>query len=225
MLRVFISEGLSADYIWRLTPPDMRNTRSIMRPWNYIQAAIGREVDRMVFEETGIRRVPPPRPRRTSNNSDNNNDDDNDEDDSSESDDVSSEDAVRTPADLTVRELQEIARITQNRSREVQATIIDHTGQEQVQRDRWRQTRQDWARELRDAYAVDTGTDMPPTNNPVVMLRILWRSQNVQNEDETVDEYVARANWNAWNMFARQAQVFLRELEAELEAIEALEEL
>ncbi|KIY02315.1 uncharacterized protein Z520_02453 [Fonsecaea multimorphosa CBS 102226] len=41
MLRVFMSEGLSADHIWRLTPQDMRNTRSITRPWNYIQAVVG----------------------------------------------------------------------------------------------------------------------------------------------------------------------------------------
>ncbi|KIW63381.1 hypothetical protein PV04_10230 [Phialophora macrospora] len=57
MLRIFLSERWDARRIWDLLPPNMRNNSS-SRPWNYLQAAMGREVDTMMQEDTGVRRVP-----------------------------------------------------------------------------------------------------------------------------------------------------------------------
>ncbi|EXJ54220.1 hypothetical protein A1O7_09557 [Cladophialophora yegresii CBS 114405] len=57
MLRIFLSEQWDARRIWDMLPQNMRNNSS-NRPWNYLQAAMGREVDTMMQEETGVRRVP-----------------------------------------------------------------------------------------------------------------------------------------------------------------------
>jgi hypothetical protein len=57
MLRIFLSERWDARRIWDLLPDNMRNNSS-NRPWNYLQAAMGREVDTMMQEDTGIRRIP-----------------------------------------------------------------------------------------------------------------------------------------------------------------------
>ncbi|ETI26774.1 hypothetical protein G647_10219 [Cladophialophora carrionii CBS 160.54] len=57
MLRIFLSEQWDARRIWEMLPPNMRNN-STNRPWNYLQAAMGREVDTMMQEDTGVRRVP-----------------------------------------------------------------------------------------------------------------------------------------------------------------------
>jgi len=58
MLRVFESEGWEAEKIWSALPEDCRHDTSKVRPWNYLQQAMGRETDKMVHEETGQRRVP-----------------------------------------------------------------------------------------------------------------------------------------------------------------------
>lgn len=61
MMRVFLAEEWHAERIWNALPQDVRHHTTRARPWNYIQQAIGREIDRMFFEVTGCRRVPVPR--------------------------------------------------------------------------------------------------------------------------------------------------------------------
>ncbi|EXJ76925.1 hypothetical protein A1O3_10082 [Capronia epimyces CBS 606.96] len=58
LLRIFIAEGWTAEQIWQELPEDYRHNEATTRPWNYIQAAFGRETDQMTKEETGQKRVP-----------------------------------------------------------------------------------------------------------------------------------------------------------------------
>ncbi|KIW77290.1 hypothetical protein Z517_09736 [Fonsecaea pedrosoi CBS 271.37] len=177
----------------------------------------------MAFEETGVRRVPPRRERRNAENDS----EENEQDahgalgtgaSAATSTSASHHQTILAESDLTTRQLQEITRITQARGRELQQAILaHHVGDEDAQMRRWRQRRQDWGTQISDAYTSDTGERMT-TANPVQMLRLLWRCQNRQLQDQTLEDYQARANWEAWNMFARQSQVFVRELEAELAA-------
>lgn len=55
-LRIFIAEGWTGKQIWDATPPPARNHAQI-RPWNYVQQAMGREADKIQEEISGMKRV------------------------------------------------------------------------------------------------------------------------------------------------------------------------
>ncbi|RMZ85322.1 hypothetical protein DV736_g6585, partial [Chaetothyriales sp. CBS 134916] len=50
-LRVFGCEQWGAKEIWQLLPQDYRLESAAQRPWNYLQAAMGRELDKVAAEE------------------------------------------------------------------------------------------------------------------------------------------------------------------------------
>ncbi|RMZ81271.1 hypothetical protein DV737_g2618, partial [Chaetothyriales sp. CBS 132003] len=50
-LRVFGCEQWGAKDIWQLLPRDYRLESAAQRPWNYLQAAMGRELDKVAAEE------------------------------------------------------------------------------------------------------------------------------------------------------------------------------
>ncbi|OAP55869.1 hypothetical protein AYL99_10021 [Fonsecaea erecta] len=228
MLRVFLAEGWPADRIWRLMPEDMRNTKSAARPWNYIQAAMGREIDRMAFEDTGVHRVPPKR-ERTSKDNDSGEDQSDAEavpeatESTTPSPSAQGGQPVLTAADLTFPHLQEIARITHAETMEVREIIRSYGPRGETAFLEWRQMRRDWARRIRHAYATDTGLEMA-TNNPVQMLGLLWRSQNPARQGESAEAYRARANLHIWGMWTRESQRFLKELKSKLAGLEGKEE-
>lgn len=58
LLRVFIAEGWTAEQVWQALPASYRHNEASTRPWNYLQAAFGRETDQMTREETGRKRIP-----------------------------------------------------------------------------------------------------------------------------------------------------------------------
>ncbi|EXJ81820.1 hypothetical protein A1O1_07885 [Capronia coronata CBS 617.96] len=76
MLRIFMAESWTAEGIWQALPAGYRHAEANTRPWNYIQAAFGREVDQMTREETGKKRVP--QKRKADNDSDDDEKKDND---------------------------------------------------------------------------------------------------------------------------------------------------
>lgn len=58
-LRIFHAEGWTAEQIWNYLPENARNNSTARgRPWNYIQAAIGREADKMNEEAGNGKRIP-----------------------------------------------------------------------------------------------------------------------------------------------------------------------
>ncbi len=52
-LRLFEAEGWKAKRIWDALPPDGRNEGAGIRPWNYLQARVGREKKALYEEQTG----------------------------------------------------------------------------------------------------------------------------------------------------------------------------
>ncbi|RMD44755.1 hypothetical protein DV735_g294, partial [Chaetothyriales sp. CBS 134920] len=62
-LRLFGCEQWGAKEIWELLPRDYRLESAAQRPWNYLQAAMGRELDKVAAEE-GTPRVKKPDPKR-----------------------------------------------------------------------------------------------------------------------------------------------------------------
>lgn len=62
-LRLFIAEGWTGEKIYRQLPPDAANHGAATRKWNFLQQAMGREVDRMQEEDGQAKRVPQKRKR------------------------------------------------------------------------------------------------------------------------------------------------------------------
>ncbi|KAJ9004706.1 hypothetical protein HRR94_000406 [Exophiala dermatitidis] len=63
LLRIFLSEGWTGGRIWEALPADARLDAAMTRPWNYIQAACGRE-NRKMQDEDGIPPTPVQRRQR-----------------------------------------------------------------------------------------------------------------------------------------------------------------
>lgn len=62
-LRLFIAEGWTGERIYRQLPLDAANHGAATRKWNFLQQAMGREVDRMQEEDGQAKRVPQKRKR------------------------------------------------------------------------------------------------------------------------------------------------------------------
>ncbi|KAK5304745.1 hypothetical protein LTR99_003810 [Exophiala xenobiotica] len=65
-LRLFEAEGWKAKRIWDALPPDGRNQGAGIRPWNYLQARVGREKKALYEEQTGRKWEPKPKSATTS---------------------------------------------------------------------------------------------------------------------------------------------------------------
>lgn len=57
VLRIFMAEGWTAEQIWRALPEPAR-CHAPIRPWNYLQQAMGREADKIHAEAGNGKRIP-----------------------------------------------------------------------------------------------------------------------------------------------------------------------
>ena len=60
-IRLLMAEGITPQQLWFNLPECARHKSHKLRPWNYLQHVYARETDRMVYEQTGVKRVPLPR--------------------------------------------------------------------------------------------------------------------------------------------------------------------
>ncbi|KAJ9605547.1 hypothetical protein H2200_010204 [Cladophialophora chaetospira] len=222
MLRIFISERWDARRIWELLPPNARNN-AVNRPWNYIQAAMGREIDLMTQEETGVRRVPPkkksPAPTaeegRKALDQELNEVDDNDlaresiaSDDNHPANDPYNRMDVKWANRLDVPQLIEMTR--QYRELGVNAELARilvtyNAGGERDAERAWRRRHNAWARRFLGDFELRFGEPLE-SREPIEMIRQLFMRLNARMLGETHDNYNDRVNWNVWSHYAGVVQ-------------------
>ncbi|EXJ70839.1 uncharacterized protein A1O5_05830 [Cladophialophora psammophila CBS 110553] len=236
MLRVYMAEGWTAERMWNHLPHDFRRNQGAQRPWNYIQAAMGREVDKMFEEETGRKRVPIPRPRVPSVAAENPSEDDDDpsegEEDQSEDEENPNEDEsgtetnppprpLKTHADLTLDQLKKIAYIADHKVNEIEQRIIALKPEAtQEYRSIWKKAQDEWYQAQMDAYKRDTGRDLRHSRKPNLVLREVWKTGYPRSDDEGLAEYHARADWNAWYKLTKQFQDLEKARRAQLQQMQ-----
>lgn len=63
-IRLLMAEGIKPEELWHHLPKEVRHDACPKRPWNYLQHTYGRETNKMIYEETGVKPVPKPRSKR-----------------------------------------------------------------------------------------------------------------------------------------------------------------
>lgn len=215
MLRIFISERWHARRIWELLPPDVRNNAN-HRPWNYLQAAMGREVDTMALEETGIRRIPVKREKS---------EDANDANVHPLQQDQQSAEEDRGSR-MTIDELIEYTRQTRmvgiNDEREILWLRYGQGTEEEAER-AWRLRHERWGRSIFEAMeAVDINPE--GIKEPIEMMRIVWMWMNERRDTESEEDYIARSRWHAWRNYAGVIQTLAANVDEELAALQGEED-
>ncbi|KIX05216.1 uncharacterized protein Z518_06088 [Rhinocladiella mackenziei CBS 650.93] len=206
LLRIYMAEGWGGRRIWRYLPLNARvNTGN--RPWNNIQQAIGRELDKMVEEDAGVKRViikrggsgPGPNPK-------------------------SSPSPPSPPqvdeTGLSLDQLQQISRLEVSRQEGILQEIIQirHPSLNNDQllgraRHEWRNTLDLWSREFRNALAEDSGGQENMTQDVIALIREAWQFRNVPQEYGTLQIYEARATWEAWRLYLATIQTWTKRWE------------
>jgi hypothetical protein len=196
MLRIFRAEGWGSEKIWNALPSDVRHSVAQTRPWNYLQQATGREIDRMIVEETGARRTIAARVSPVS---------------------ATPAPALRTERDLTIVDLQtmavhERARILDGLSQVMPFPVpvagVVPVGYAEAE---FRRREARWAGGLRNVLqAVAPGFELR-SRNPVDLLRTVWQVRHPAAANETLLEYQRRSSWHAWRNYCATLQRWSRE--------------
>jgi hypothetical protein len=209
MLRIFMSESWDGRDIWNLLPLNFRNN-ALNRPWNYIQAATGREADRMTWETTGRQRVKEPKPKQRSS--------------SAETDETDPED-VRTPLNLdSYDQLNEWNQYWRDRVIEAERRI--HWGQNRDDSDE--AIEQAYARRLQRHFQdiwqeYENRFGNCDSDNPITLLRVLYvrRGDTGQRLHETTWDYEARCDWWAYWLYVEHVGRMARHAEHQANWVEA----
>ena len=228
MLRVFLSEKWDARRIWELLPQNGRNNAN-NRPWNYIQAAMGREVDTMMQEETGVRRVPVRKPKTPSPDAEEGTeqvkDEGFDEGGFEESDlangvDVFSLDLSKA-AGFTVELLTELAARYRAVGVRTQLRLLRAQGVNATERRavrHWIQRHQIWFRAVRDGFVQLSGEPLD-TWNPVEILRRYWLTLHPRAAIESLESYTERSQRGAWLMYADHIEHLMNQVSDEYDEL------
>ncbi len=244
MLRIFLSEQWDARRIWDLLPPNARNNAQ-NRPWNYIQAAMGREVDLMMQEDTGERRVPVRKPKSPSPDAEEGTqvktEMDEGEDDGVGGDssagcvdlnqgfEPSSEEEER----LTVEQLRTLATHLRLLGVGAQAAVLyqrdlynrenrEESHQELLDRGEvdWVDRHRAWFRHIRVGIVREMGE--LDTWAVLEILRRHWIFRNSRPPGQLLVSYNSDAEWHAWRSYVHHLQQILEEALDECDQIVGL---
>ena len=205
MLRVFLSERWEARAMYDLLPQEARNHANT-RPWNYLQAAMGREMDQMSKEETGKARIKVKK-------------------DNSAKEEANNEKPLESKPQQYYPE-EQLTRDTliyiasANRGRAVRAErarlVLEGTPSRREADRRWHYRHGVWLRQMLVDWRTEQGHDMP-TRQPVEVMRIIWLTRYPQQVGESLLDYQTRATDGAWRFYAQETEQLADDADRDLE--------
>ena len=228
-LRIFMRERWDEERIWRALPADVRHNNSSTRPWNYLQQAVGRQVDLMYSETHNSKRpIDPRRPPSPVEEPDT---------------PLPGPPAIRQGVPARIPEATPSAQLTQpprgeletfrfiarharDENRRILGEIVVRTGGanseaiEALVERRLRDRGNVLGNRTRLQYFVEAGFDFP-SRNPVELLRAIWELRNPIQEGMDVPAYQEESMATAWALYAAHMQQWGREYQEELDVIVA----